>query len=116
MRKNRFRRWLRRHGIFTGRLTRVKYYAEHSELPDVPRANELAIAGTPDRPKWALLDCPCGRGHTILMPLSGTASPRWTVSEVGAGRPSLHPSIDRNRDGGVRCHFWIHHGRVVWVQ
>jgi hypothetical protein len=114
MPKNVLRRWLRRHGIYTGRVTRVRYYREHSDLPEVPRANELAIAGTPDFPKWALLDCPCGKGHTILMPLSSTANPRWGVTTRG-DRPTIYPSIDRNRDACVRCHFWIRDGAVVWA-
>lgn len=114
MTTNVVRRWLRRHGIYTGRLTRIRYYAEHSELPQVPKANEIAIAGAPERPKWALIDCPCGRGHTILMPLSRTASPHWTIRE-GIRGPSIHPSIDRNRDVGIRCHYWIRDGVVVWV-
>ncbi len=58
MSANRFRRWLRRRTIYTGSLTRVTMYGERDELPDVPRATELAIAGTHETPKWALLDCP----------------------------------------------------------
>jgi len=115
MRKNVLRRWLRRHGFHTGRLKHVRYYAEHSDLPVVPRANELAIAGSPEHPKWALMDCPCGHGHTILMPLSRTANPRWTITVNERGRPTIFPSIDRNRNAGVRCHFWIRNGLVVWV-
>jgi len=114
MPKNVIRRWLRRRGLYTGRLTRIRYYAEHSDLPEVPRANELAIAGTPERPKWALIDCPCGHGHTVLMPLSATSNPRWTVSADDHG-PSIRPSIDRNREAGTRCHYWIRNGAVIWT-
>lgn len=115
MAKNIIRRWLRRHHIYTGRITRVHYYAEHSELPDVPRVNELAIAGTLDQPKWALVDCPCGRGHTVLIPLSKTAHPHWEVTNKPGSGPSVHPSIDRNRESGMRCHYWIRDGAVIWV-
>lgn len=115
MNKNRFRRWLRRRGIYTGRFTRVAYYAEHSDLPEIPKANELAIAGSATNPKWALLDCPCGRGHTILLSLSKSEKPHWSVSTDAKRQPSIYPSIDRNRYEGVRCHYWLKDGRIRWV-
>lgn len=115
MRSNRLRRWLRRRGIYTGRLRRVAYVATQAELPDVPRASEMAVVGTTEAPKWLLIDCPCGYGHTILLPLSRRMQPHWSLEISGAGRPSVHPSIDRNRDEGVRCHFWIRDGEVQWA-
>jgi len=109
------RRWLRRTRIFTGRISRVVYYDEFSDLPDVPRPNELAVAGSPDRAKWALLDCPCGRGHTILLTLSTIDTPHWTVSLDPRDQPTLSPSVDRNRDKPDRCHFWLRSGEIHWV-
>lgn len=115
MRRNRFRRWLRRHGVFTGRVDRVSYFSERHDLPDLPRANEIAIAGTRDNPKWALIDCPCGRGHTVLLPLSTSKYPHWELSFDRLMNPSFSPSIDRDRDQGIRCHFWIIKGEVRWA-
>lgn len=115
MRKNTFRRWLRRRRLYTGRLTRVRYYPERHDLPDVPRANELAVAGNPQSPKWLLLDCPCGNGHTILLPLATSRTPRWSVLTRVNAKPSISPSIDRNRHEGTRCHFWVREGKIRWV-
>lgn len=115
MLKNAARRWLRRHHIYEGKLNRVLFYPEHSDLPVVPRASELAIAGTQEHPKWALLDCPCGRGHTILLPLSPSAGVHWRVVVDANGCPSISPSIDRDGDDGVRCHFWIRNGKANWA-
>lgn len=115
MSQNQLRRWLRRRRIFTGRIARVRYYAERHDLPDVPKANELAIAGSQEYPKWLLLDCPCGHGHTILLPLSRSLNPHWTLRVDGDLRPSISPSVDRNRDRGTRCHFWLRDGKVQWV-
>lgn len=115
MSQNRLRRWLRRRGLFTGRITHVRYYAERHDLPDVPKANELAIAGSEEYPKWLILDCPFGHGHTILLPLSRSLKPHWTLRIESADRPSISLSVDRNRDQGTRCHFWLRDGKVQWV-
>lgn len=93
----------------------MTYYEERHDLPEVPRANEIAVAGTREFPKWLLIDCPCGHGHTILLPLSTRMQPHWSLRIDEGGRPSVRPSVDRNRYEGVRCHFWIRDGRVHWT-
>jgi hypothetical protein len=113
MSPNGLRRWLRRADLYTGPITHVKTYGERDDLPDIPKAGEMALAGTLDKPKWALLDCPCGRGHTILLPLQPAANPRWSLSVGKSGRPTLSPSVDRVAER--RCHFWLQDGRVRWV-
>lgn len=115
MRRTWLRRWLRRRGIFIGRLHRVTYYDEQRDLPEVPRAGEVAVVGSQQFPKWLLIDCPCGHGHTILLPLSKRMDPHWSLRIDPAGSPSIHPSVDRNRFEGVRCHFWIREGKVHWT-
>ncbi|MEZ2370960.1 DUF6527 family protein [Arthrobacter sp. RCC_34] len=115
MSHNVIRRWLRRHHIFTGRVDRVIYYPERHDLPEIPRANELAVAGSPDFPKWLLIDCPCGKGHTVLVPLSKRANPAWRISIDDRHGPSVFPSIDRNRHEGERCHYWIKNGQIHWA-
>jgi Family of unknown function (DUF6527) len=112
MRRNRIRRWLRRHGIYTGRVGHLRFYPERNDLPELPRPNELAVAGTAEHPKWALLDCPCGYGHTILLPLSGPHAPLWSLS-VSNGLPSISPSIDRQ--DSRRCHYFLRDGKILWA-
>lgn len=114
MNRSRVRRWLRRRGIYTGRITKVRYYEQRHDLPDIPKANELAIAGTKESPKWLLLDCPCGHGHTVLLPLSKSHSPHWKLELDDSRLPSVFPSIDRNRFEGVRCHYWLKEGQIDW--
>jgi hypothetical protein len=110
---NRVRRWLRRTNIYTGPIAKLKAYGEYDSLPTVPRAGELAIAGTLQKPKWALLDCPCGNGHTILLSLQATTIPHWSLTLGKSRRPTLAPSVDRVAER--RCHFWLQDGRVTWV-
>lgn len=59
---------------------------------------------------WVLFRCPCHCGDVISLPVQPSHSPRWTVSESPAGRPSLYPSVWRNK--GCMSHFWIEDGRV----
>lgn len=66
-----------------------------------------------DGEDWSVgLRCPCGCGATIeLMTLPG-ANPRWSVQVDEAGRPTLYPSVWRQK--GCRSHFWVRHGRIQW--
>lgn len=62
---------------------------------------------------WALFKCPCGCGEVISLPLQSPHSPKWRVSMTDAQRPSLYPSVWRNK--GCMSHFWIEDGRVFWT-
>lgn len=93
-------------------VTRIITVPGRADLPEDlhPRCIYLLGLGTP---KWAVLDCPCGRGHTIELNLTNPARTRWEVTTNKAGRPSIHPSIDYQ--GQPRCHYWLREGRIHWV-
>lgn len=76
----------------------------------LPR-QRLMLIGEPS--KWAVMTCPCGRGHDINLNLANAGAPQWRVTDTR--RPSLSPSIDVQDPAG-RCHFWLRNGRVHWVQ
>lgn len=63
-------------------------------------------------PRWALFKCPCGCGAIVTLSLQRVHSPCWTLEEYQSGRPSLHPSIWRDR--GCFSHFWVKDGRILW--
>lgn len=65
------------------------------------------------RPAWIAFDCPCRRRHRLLVNLDSHRRPLWKLV-AGSQHLSLAPSIDVI-DGGERCHFWIHNGRVKWT-
>jgi hypothetical protein len=94
------------------RITRVIAVAGRAELPEDLHPRRLYLLGA-TTPKWALLDCPCGRGHTIELNLVNPERTRWTVTTNETGRPSVHPSIDYQ--GQPRCHYWLKDGRIQWV-
>ncbi|GAB2731699.1 DUF6527 family protein [Nocardioides pakistanensis] len=94
------------------RITRVIIVADRAELPEDLHPRCVYVLGA-TTPKWALLDCPCGRGHTIELNLANPARTRWKVTTNNSGQPSVHPSIDYQ--GEPRCHYWLKNGRVQWV-
>lgn len=59
---------------------------------------------------WTVFCCPCGCGELISLPMSEPHSPRWRLRLSKNMRPSLSPSVWRNR--GCMSHFWIEDGRV----
>ncbi|TIP49781.1 MAG: hypothetical protein E5X77_09410 [Mesorhizobium sp.] len=104
-------RWLRRlwdrHGPARGLVT-----VEGDALPStLPWRNLVLVQdGGED---WSVgMRCPCGCGETIeLMVLEG-ARPRWDVRIDATRRPTLQPSVRRQK--GCRSHFWVRHGRIHW--
>lgn len=77
----------------------------------LPRHGAI-IVGTLRRPKWIAFDCPCRRGHRILLNGDPARAPQWRVLQIDP--LSLHPSIDFD-DGQSHCHFIITRGHVWWV-
>lgn len=94
------------------RIKKVIRVTDRAELPDDLNPRCIYVLGA-TTPKWALLDCPCGRGHTVELNLANPARARWKVSANNAGHPSIHPSIDYQ--GQPRCHYWLRDGRIRWV-
>lgn len=106
----RYRR-ARRHSH--SRISQVVNVSGREDLPGHLHPQRLYLLGGA-MPKWALLDCPCGRGHVIELNLANPARTRWRVTTNDAGQPSVHPSIDFQ--GEPRCHYWLDRGRVHWVR
>lgn len=65
-----------------------------------------------DKPKWALFKCPCRCGDVVTLSLQQVHRPHWRLTSTVAGRPTLYPSIWR--DKGCFSHFWLRDGRVFW--
>lgn len=64
------------------------------------------------KPKWALFKCPCGCGGIITLSLQAIHKPYWRLVKSEASRPTLHPSIWREK--GCMSHFWLKDGRIFW--
>lgn len=93
------------------RIDSIRHCASRADMPEpLPRRN-IVVIGSP--PKWAVIACPCGTGHTIDLNLANPQTEQWRLQ--AADPPSITPSIDV-KDPSGRCHFWLRDGRVQWVQ
>ncbi len=64
---------------------------------------------------WSIsMRCPCGCGQTIELPLIKEATPRWSLNIEKGNLPTLSPSIWLHEK--CRAHFFVKHGRVIWVK
>jgi hypothetical protein len=104
------RRWWRRWRPGPWRVALV--VAEADQIPESLGFEEAVLVKSAYGAKWLAFDCPCGRGHRVMLNLDRSRRPRWDVSaEVPL---SLWPSVDMDANGR-RCHYVIHHGHVTWV-
>jgi len=83
---------------------------------NVPRRlprNGAFLIGPTESPKWIVFDCPCGRGHRVML---NTDRMRWPCWILEKREPlSLAPSIDSQSELG-RCHYFIRDGKALWVR
>lgn len=89
------------------------YRAAHVEdLPELPKALTVYIAGEGPNVWGAAMLCPCGCGETIELNLLRQARPCWTVTEHEDGSVTLLPSVWRQK--GCKSHFFVRHGHIDW--
>ncbi|MDP9226411.1 MAG: DUF6527 family protein [Actinomycetota bacterium] len=101
--------WWRRRRLTAPRFKTLTFHDSRGAVPhQVPRQT-IALVGTLERPKWAVFECPCGRGHQITLNLVKTRHPVWRISPGKRGS-SVHPSVDAYKP--YDCHYWIKDGRV----
>jgi hypothetical protein len=97
--------------IFRWRIVGTVESADEVPLR-LPR-NGAVIVGCPAYPKWIVFDCPCRRGHRIMLNTDKTRRPMWSTSV--RDHLTISPSIDYNDSIG-HCHYFIRQGRVRWVR
>jgi hypothetical protein len=85
-----------------------------SQMSGIPPeiGHDIYIVEKQRRRVWAVFNCPCERGHRLVVNLSRTRLPFWEVS-VRKGRASFWPSLWMR--GLCKSHFWIRGNRVYWV-
>jgi hypothetical protein len=79
-----------------------------SELPEYG----VVVVGGEQYPRWLVFDCPCGKGHRIMLNLDPSRRPVWRVWREPL---TISPSID-DVTKTRRCHFFLRRGRVYWVR
>jgi hypothetical protein len=82
------------------------------EVPERLPPRGVVLVGDVARPTWIAFDCPCGRGHRLMVNLDPARRPRWRIESL---RPlSIRPSID-DITSDRRCHFFIRSGKIAWA-
>jgi hypothetical protein len=104
----------RRTRLTRPRIDRVARCEARHEVPTSIARHTLVVVGAVSSPKWAVFECPCGRGHQLMVSLVPSHPRHWSLTCAGE-RPSLFPSVDFKHAHG-RCHFWLTDGRVRFVR
>lgn len=81
-------------------------------LPPTLPWRDLVVLNDAEEPWSVAMNCPCGCGQRVELPVLPEVRPRWTLTVDQRNRPTLHPSVAM-RDG-CRSHFWIRRGQVIW--
>jgi hypothetical protein len=85
------------------------------EIPDRLPRNGAVIVVSGGLIKWIGFDCPCRKGHRVLLNTDPGRRPAWTVSTSPTGTLSIVPSIDFH-EGQRRCHYFVRNGRIIWAK
>ncbi len=95
-----------------------KFLSTHfvESMSDVPddTGTSIYIVGSRGSAKWAVFDCPCGKGHQLRIPLMRSANPRWRLSKRGH-EISLFPSVAVD-NSPCSSHFWLQDNQVEWAR
>lgn len=93
-----------------GRAYKLKV---EGDVPDRTEARTVHLVGENGSYWLAVMECPCGCGQSIQLPLSGDDGPRWSVSGTPRA-PTLTPSVHRMT--GCRSHYILRRGKVIWCR
>ncbi len=82
-------------------------------MGDVPSNLDDVLYVVGEKPKWAVLACPCRCGERIDVNLMSSRRPSWRLS-MDNGQATLHPSLWLPQE---RCgsHFWLERNVIRWV-
>ena len=81
------------------------------EVPDRLPNKGVVLVGAPGIETWAAFDCPCRRGHRLMVNLDRARQPVWSIDSL---KPlTIRPSIN-NITAERQCHFVVRGGKVDW--
>jgi Family of unknown function (DUF6527) len=102
-------------------ITRIRYWrrwknsitvASVDDVPDRIPKRHAVLVGSSAFAKWLVFDCPCGRGHRVMLNLDTSHYPHWLISSKTP--MTLVPSVDEVSKFG-HCHYIVRDGRIRWV-
>ena len=90
----------------------VAHVSAGDEVPSQIPGKGVVLVGALGRTTWAAFDCPCRKGHRLMVNLDRSRHPFWSIDSV---KPlTIRPSID-NISPERRCHFFVHGGKINWA-
>lgn len=87
----------------------ARSYSEGRGLLQLPGDTVLVHRS---RPRWLLMQCPCGCGQEVSLNVDASAGPAWRFYRR-RGRLSVFPSVWR--ESGCKSHFIIWRDSIDWV-
>lgn len=93
-------------------VERIVVVDDRDDLP-VRLGNDMYVVG-PTKPKWAILECPCGCRQRIDVNLMTSRRPFWELRKSNR-LVSLSPSLWRGK-GTCESHFWVRDSKIVWAR
>lgn len=103
-------------GYFQWKFGKFQYRAKlvsDNPKPEDVESDIVYVIGGKGYVKWAYLKCPDNCDENIILNLSQSRKPYWTVKQDKKGRATIHPSIHKLE--GCKSHFWIKKGHLMWV-
>ena len=85
------------------------------EVPNKLPRNGAVLVGSASYLKWIVFDCPCRRGHRIMLNTDPIRRPTWQVVKGSTKHLTIMPSVDF-RGEHRRCHYFIRGGKVLWAE
>ncbi|MBN9605805.1 MAG: hypothetical protein J0G30_04270 [Actinomycetales bacterium] len=84
-----------------------------ADVPErLPQRHAILVGGI-DFDKWLVFECPCRRGHRVVLNLDLGRWPSWRIAS--AIPLTIQPSVDEESSVG-RCHYFVRKGRVRWIE
>lgn len=80
----------------------------------LPR-NGVSLVGSAAIPKWIVFDCPCRKGHRIMINADSKRKPFWRYDTDRRDRLTISPSVDYS-DPHKRCHYFVRAGKIIWAR
>jgi len=66
-------------------------------------------------PKWLYMQCPCGCGQELQLPLMKNLPQYWVLTIDERQHITVSPSI--HVKSSICCsHFWIRNNKIVWAE
>ncbi|GAA0352654.1 DUF6527 family protein [Micropruina glycogenica] len=87
-----------------------------SSAADIPvrlPVRRAVVVESAGRPKWLIFDCPCDRGHRVMLNLDRGNRPLWRIADRYP--LTLYPSVDERSSVG-HCHYVVRDGYVRWIE